>query len=374
MMNGRTFRFSYTPQQHQLGDQKRWTVPSNLVERTTCDKSMRLSFGGFRVDEAPFGFSLRNPTHRNTLWLSSENRNLVMTDNYMEVGFELDSHEIFGWGERTRDFMLEEGEYSIWPTGIEKDVDPGEMGFNTFGDHPFILARLKDKTYVGMFFKNSNAKVLKYDKYSRGKSVVNFVTTGGILDVFAFVGDTAEQVLRLFHQTIGKPQLPPLWALGFQQGSKSYTNDQLAQQSVEKYKEAEIHLESLLIDENFMDDYRPFNIDTINFSKLKRLASTLHGNQQRLALSMHACIPVYNTNGKIYSYFTKGKEYFIRSNKTTTDFGGDVLIGDFLPGKCAYLDYHSPFAYAFIGGALTDLWAQTNYDGLQLNFNEIYQN
>ena len=374
MMNSRTYRFSYRPQSHHLGGQERWTVPDYLTERAKCDKSMRLSFGEFHVDEAPFGFSLRNPTHRNTLWLSTENRNLVLTDNYLEIGFEIDSHEIFGWGERTRDFLLDEGDYTIWPTGIQKGVDPGEKGYNTFGDHPFILARLKDRTYVGLFFKNSNAKVLNLKKESRGKSVLNFITTGGILDIFAFMGDTAEQVLRQFHKVVGEPQLPPLWALGFQQGSASYTTDKLARESLDNYKEANIPLESLLIDESYMKEYRPFTVDSTNFGGLKSLASTLHNRDQRLVLSIHACIPVYDDRGKIYSFFSKGKEYFIRSNTTTTEFGDDVLIGNFLPGKCAYLDYYNSFAFAFIGEALSSLWDQTRFDGLQLNYNEIYQN
>jgi len=116
---------------------------------------MRLSFGEFDTEASPFGFSLKNPAHRNTFWLSTKDRNLVLSDKYLEVGFEIHSQQVFGWGERTRNFMLKEGEYTIWPTGISKDNDPGELGYNTYGDHPFVLARLKDKTYIGKIINNS---------------------------------------------------------------------------------------------------------------------------------------------------------------------------------------------------------------------------
>lgn len=111
-----------------------------------------MSFGEFEVEEEPFGFSLRNPTHRETFWLSTKNRNLVLSEKYLEVGFEIHSHEVFGWGERSRNFMLDEGEYTIWPTGIPKETDPGRLGYNTYGDHPFILARLMDRTFIGKIY------------------------------------------------------------------------------------------------------------------------------------------------------------------------------------------------------------------------------
>lgn len=334
---------------------------------------MRLSFGDFRVTPAPFGFTLRNPAHRNTFWLSTVDRNLLLSDRYMEVGFEIHSQEIFGWGERTRDFMLQEGEYTIWPTGVEKGPDPGKLGYNSFGDHPFILARLMDKSYIGLFFKNSNAKVMKYIKVSQGRSVINFKTIGGILDVFAFMGDTAEEVLSEYHKVVGKPHLPPLWALGFHQGSTSYENDTIAQAAVEKYAQHQIPLEALWLDESFMRDFRPFNVDPIRFKNIKTLAANLNKNHQWLGLSLHPCVPVFNEDGSIYEYFAEGKErdMFIKSAKKTTKFGGKILIGEHLPGKCAYPDFEDFQVYSFWTRALTNLWEESNFNSLQHNYNEI---
>jgi maltase-glucoamylase len=375
MVNSNTFRFSYRPQQHQLGDNIRWTVPDFLLESFQCDQTQRLSSAGFEVNQNAFGFSMQNPSHRGTFFFSTLQRNLVMSDKYMEVGLEIHSHEVFGWGERTRSFTLEEGEYTIWPTGVEKGPDPAQKGYNTFGDHPFVLARLQDRTYLGLYLKNSNAKVLHYSKYADNKSVLNFITTGGVLDVFAFTGDTAEQVLRQYHKVVGEPQLPPLWALGFQQGSATYVNDSLATKSIENYRAAEIPLESLLLDENFMEEYRPFNVDKVRFRNINALKSELYRFEQRLVLSLHACIPVYDPSGNIYSYFSEGLDsaIFIKSANATTKVGGETLIGEFLPGKCAYIDYHNPLTFSFWARALNNLYAEVHYDGLQFNFNEITQ-
>ena len=39
---------------------------------------------------------------------------------------------------------------------------------------------------------------------------------GGVIDVTFFVTDTPEEMVALYTDTIGKPFMPPRWALGFQ--------------------------------------------------------------------------------------------------------------------------------------------------------------
>ncbi len=41
------------------------------------------------------------------------------------------------------------------------------------------------------------------------------MTTGGVLDFLVYYGKTAEEVIKLYHKTIGAPNLPPFWALGY---------------------------------------------------------------------------------------------------------------------------------------------------------------
>ena len=342
MYSDRTYRISYTPTQNAIGsNDTRWTVPDELLERKGCDNTKLLSFGDFSVDQNPFGFTLKNPAHKNTFWLSTKDRNLVLSDKYIECGFEIHSQQVFGWGERTRDFMLVPGEYSIWNTGIEKKADPGKLGYNTFGDHPFVLARLTDKTYLGLFFKNSNAKVLKYSHESQGRSIINFRAVGGIIDIFAFMGSTADEILGEFHKIIGEPILPPLWAFGFHQGSNGYINDSIARKSVENYAKENIPLEALWIDESLMDKYRLFTIDKTNFGNIKTLQRDLEKNHQFLGISLHPGISVNGSDGKPNPYFIKGKENkaFITASKNSTIYD-NILIGEHLGGKSAYFDFN----------------------------------
>ena len=47
---------------------------------------------------------------------------------------------------------------------------------------------------------------------------LTFRTIGGILDVYIFTGPTADLVLEQYTAVIGRPLLPPYWALGLHLG------------------------------------------------------------------------------------------------------------------------------------------------------------
>ena len=65
---------------------------------------------------------------------------------------------MYGLGERTREFPLGEGTWTMWASGKNNIYDDGLGSKGAYGVHPFLLIQSKKPgDYFGMYFRNSNA-------------------------------------------------------------------------------------------------------------------------------------------------------------------------------------------------------------------------
>ena len=63
-------------------------------------------------------------------------------------------------------------------------------------------------------------------------------TTGGVLDMYFFLGPKAEAVIQQYTTAIGHPIMPPYWSLGFhlaKYGYNTLTNMQAAVNRMRNY-------------------------------------------------------------------------------------------------------------------------------------------
>ena len=57
----------------------------------------------------------------------------------------------------------------------------------------------------------------------------------GVLDFYFFLGYGPEDVIQSYHSVIGRPAMPPYWALGFHQCRWGYKNLQEVKEVVQMY-------------------------------------------------------------------------------------------------------------------------------------------
>lgn len=155
MMNDKTFRLKITPLKdngNSDDEVTRWEVPEYLLGDVKDNYGMRLTWGDFKSQQKPGGIQLGDPMDSDDVYVSTMDRNFVFTDKFLELGFLVDSRRIFGFGERSRSFQLTPGNYSSWTDGRKNIQDPGELGNNLNGDHPFVLAQLNNGNFIGIFF------------------------------------------------------------------------------------------------------------------------------------------------------------------------------------------------------------------------------
>lgn len=70
---------------------------------------------------------------------------------------------------------------------------------------------------------------------------------GGILDFYVFTGPTALNVVEQYVSLIGRPTMPPFWALGFHLCRWGYMNSTVLRQVIQRNRAADIPYVSRLI-------------------------------------------------------------------------------------------------------------------------------
>ena len=74
---------------------------------------------------------------------------------------------------------------------------------------------------------------------------LTYRTIGGGLDFFVFLGPKPESVIDQYTQLIGRPMIPPYWALGFQISRYGYNSTEDIKEVVDRTKKAGIPQVSL---------------------------------------------------------------------------------------------------------------------------------
>ena len=189
----------------------RWEVPGIVqdTEATTSNNSLY----AVTVVNDPFKITVSRKSNNDIIW---ESLPLLYADQYLEWGtVTVVNPYISGLGERISPLRLDNDKtYMLMATDQGSPLD----GEPLYGHHPFYLenrAQLSSGAH-GVFLLNSNAMDVEL-KAVEEPSTVTFKTTGGIIDMFLFLGPSPHDVATQYHQVIGKPAMPPYWSLGFHQ-------------------------------------------------------------------------------------------------------------------------------------------------------------
>ena len=104
-----------------------------------------------------------------------------------------------------------------------------------------------------------------------------------MLDLFLLTGPTPEDVVRQYQSIVGKPAMPPAWALGFHQSRWGYQSVQDLVDVISGYKDAGIPLDTVWSDIDHMDGFRDFTLDQQQYAapKMAAFLSDLHARGRR---------------------------------------------------------------------------------------------
>ncbi len=210
--------------------------------------------------------------------------------------------------------------------------------------HPFFIL-LNGGQAHGVFFDNTYRSFFDLGKTSR--TSYSFGADGGELNYYFIPGPTPSDVIRRYSKLVGRPPLPPMWALGYQQCRWSYESAQRVQNITKQFRKRKIPCDAIYIDIDYMDGFRSFTWDPKRFAKPSAMLRSLAKAGMKVVVILDPGIKAEHG----YSIYDDG----IRSDHFCKSENGEPYIGKVWPGASVYPDFTRAATREWWGGLYRDL-------------------
>uniref|UniRef100_A0A4W6DT14 Lysosomal alpha-glucosidase n=1 Tax=Lates calcarifer TaxID=8187 RepID=A0A4W6DT14_LATCA len=305
----------------------------------------------------PFGFIVRRKSNGKVI-MNTTVAPLLFADQYLQLSTTLASSLVSGLGEHYTSLLLDLNWTSL--TLWNRDMAP-HADANLYGSHPFYIVQEEDGLAHGVFLLNSNA----IEVILQPTPALTWVSTGGVLDLYIFLGPDPQSVTRQYLQVIGYPMMPPYWSLGFHLCRWGYTTTNTTRRVAQRMHNANFPLDVQWNDLDYANKRRIFTFDPWRFGDLPEMVEQFHARGMKYILILDPGISSTSRPGT-YPPFDDGlkRDVFIK-NAT-----GHILIGKVWPGPTAFPDFTNPETRQWWEDWIRDFHSKVPVDGLWIDMNE----
>ncbi|XP_065301862.1 lysosomal alpha-glucosidase-like isoform X2 [Dermacentor albipictus] len=262
----------------------------------------------------------------------------VLAEQFLQLSTRLTTANVFGLGGLSTKESLK---HDInWKTITFFNKRSQNRPSEYFGVHPFYMVVEEDGKANGVFLRSSNAM----DVLLQPEKVITFRTTGGTLDFYIFLGDNPDDVVRQFTELVGRPAMPPFWALGHHISLDAEADLSQVWPLLQKLRKEGLDVAALHLNEGFAT--KKIVTDDSWADKIRQLRNETENSGTRYLLRADPLLP-------------SSAEHMI-----------PLILSEGSKSDVAFVDFTNPDAEKAWTECLRSLNGAVGFDGLLLDLNE----
>lgn len=251
-----------------------------------------------------------------TSWIGTE----VTTYKVMQK-----DEKFIGLGEKTGNLNRRGEAFEHWNTDnphYDNNSDP------LYASIPFYIGIHSGLNY-GIYLDNTHRSIFNFgasnDRFSY------FSADDGEMNYYFIYHKNVADIIKSYTWLTGRMEMPPLWSLGYQQCRWSYTPDTEVMRIAKTFREKKIPADVIYLDIHYMDNYKIFTWNPVDFASPKKLLDDLKAINFKTAVIVDPGIKVE----KGYKAYDEGvaQNHFVKY-PDGTDWTAQVW-----PGWCHFPDF-----------------------------------
>uniref|UniRef100_A0A093UWK1 alpha-glucosidase n=1 Tax=Talaromyces marneffei PM1 TaxID=1077442 RepID=A0A093UWK1_TALMA len=327
------------------------------------DSSSRRSQLVFEYTNNPFSFAIQRSSNGETIFNTS-GTNLIFQSQYVRLRTSLPANPyIYGIGEDSDSFRRETTGYTRTLWNVGQAFLPTHS--NLYSSHP-IYIEMRGGQAHGVFLSNSNGMDIKINQNAGGEQYLEYNIIGGVLDFYFLSGPAPADVARQYAGVVGTPAQQSYWTYGFHQCKYGYQDVMWVAEVAYNYSQANIPLETMWTDIDYMDLRRTWNLDPDRFPlhKMQELVAYLHNHDQQYIMMVD---PPVSLNDSASYNAAVDLDVLIKYDNGTT------FVATMWPGAVSYVDWFHPNAQSYWTGQIESFFddqSGVGVDGMWIDMNE----
>jgi len=231
-----------------------------------------------------------------------------------------------GLGERFSDLNLRGNRHTLFATDNPHHNEHADMLYKSI---PFLILAEGEK-YAGIFIDSPSPQRWDLDTELVQSGKVELFTRRGFY-LYVFEGATLPALVAAFTSLTGRAPLPPLWSLGHQQCRWSYPDEDTIRHLADQFRKRKIPCDTLVMDIDYMDDYRVFTHSKERFPNFSSLADDM----ARAHFKLITIVDPGVKKDEKFDIYRQGikDDLFCKTAK------GEVFIETVWPGLSAFPDF-----------------------------------